>query len=294
MQILATISDMSRLGIVLDLESGAIADVPVRPGFIDASIQGRAPCRPFGITWHGDELFVANNRQLLVFDKQLEFKRTMGTPLQVNTHQLAFCGSYVWAVSPWTNSLIGICPSDEVMGVEFDILEQKLLPYASRRAPENDDKRHFNSLLWTEDHVYISAHNFDRPSFILGFCRESLKIDSILENAGFAIHGLALHEEQLFWISSMTNEIRSSSGYSYRLSRQGYARGFAVTAQYFIVAISESRSRNKRSGGDSWIQVIDRQSGAVAGEFYLADTGSVNDLRLLDECDYAHGVAPFW
>src|SRR5207237_16699 len=107
MRILATVSDMKHLGIVLDLESGETKTIPVRPEFIDLTVAGRPPCRPFGITWSPHELFMVNNRQLLVFDKQLNFLRTSATRLQVNMHQLAYRAERVWAVSPWTNSLIG-------------------------------------------------------------------------------------------------------------------------------------------------------------------------------------------
>jgi hypothetical protein len=68
MRILLTISDTVRLAILLDLTSGARESVPVRTEFFDDSISGRARCHPFGITWTEQELFVANNRQLLVFD----------------------------------------------------------------------------------------------------------------------------------------------------------------------------------------------------------------------------------
>ena len=76
MRILVTVSDMKRLALVIDLESGKIDSIPVDPAFIDPDIVGRAHCRPFGITWSQHELFIANNRQLLVFDKQLGFLRT--------------------------------------------------------------------------------------------------------------------------------------------------------------------------------------------------------------------------
>src|SRR5712671_5509100 len=93
MRILATISDMTRLGVVLDLKSSETIIIPVRPEFIEPSVEGRPPCRPFGITWSADELFIANNRQLLIFDKQLDFLRTSVTRLQINVHQLAYtCG----------------------------------------------------------------------------------------------------------------------------------------------------------------------------------------------------------
>src|ERR1700722_13272005 len=98
MRILATISDQTRLGVVLDVESGITQAIPVRPEFLDYTITNRAACRPFGITWSADELYVANNRQLIVLDKNLDYVRTLATSLQVNVHQLAFQWDRIWVV----------------------------------------------------------------------------------------------------------------------------------------------------------------------------------------------------
>jgi hypothetical protein len=127
MRILATISDMRRLGVVLDLESGSLSTIPVRPEFIDLTVRGRNPCRPFGITWSENELFIANNRQLLVFDKQLQYLRTLTTRLQINTHQLAYHSKRVWVVSPWSNSLIGVSPNLDIYAVEFNLFDKQIL-----------------------------------------------------------------------------------------------------------------------------------------------------------------------
>jgi hypothetical protein len=294
MRVLATISDISRLGVVLDLESGASETIPVYPDFIDPTVKGRVGCRPFGITWSPDELFIANNRQLLVFDRQLEYLRTETTPLQINTHQLAYHSSRAWAVSPWTNSLIGVYPGSDIGAVEFALFGQNVRPYVPRETAEADDKWHFNSLLWAGGYLFVAAHNFDRPSFINRYDAETLRLNAIQDDAGVAIHGLALCDNELFWLSTKTGEIRSSLGYSLSLFKQGYARGFAMTREHFVVATSQFLCRDERCGGDSWIQVIDRRQGALAAEFHLPDTGSINDLRLLDEYDYAHCVNPFW
>jgi len=294
MRILTTISDMTRVGIVIDLETGETEVVPSRPEFIEPAVTGRPGCRPFGITWSEDELFIANNKQLLVFDKQLDFVRRSTTQLQINIHQLAYKDGRVWAVSPWTNSLIGVCRNDAVASVEFDIPSQEVRPYLQREASEADDKSHFNSLLWTGAYLFVAAHAFGGASFINRYDGITLQLDKVYRDAGSSIHGLAHDGDELFWISTKTGEIRSDSGYCLPLSRPGYARGFAVTSRYFIVATSEYLARGDRCAGDSWIQVIDRRQGSIVNEICLVDSGSINELRLLDEYDYAHCVAPFW
>jgi hypothetical protein len=293
-RILVTISDMIRVGIILDLKSGKMSSIPVRPEFIDRDPDGAFPCRPFGITWSSDELYIANHRQLLVFNRELKFLRIVTPPLQVNIHQLAYNSGCVWAVSPRTNSLIGVYPGANATAVEFKLLLQKVIPYTPRQAKESEDKHHFNSLLWADGYLFVAAHNFGYPSFINCYEEATLYLEYTQCNVGFSVHGLAIYKGELFWISTQTSQVRSNQGYSQQLLKQGYGRGFAMTDQYFIVAISEFLHRDKRRSGDSWIQVIDRQHKTVVAEFHLYNTGSISDLRLLDTYDYAHCIDPFW
>ena len=292
MLVLTTVSDMERICAIVDLKTGDVRSVPVEPRFIDRSVVGHFPCRPFGITWNETELFIANNKQLLVFNASLRYQRTETVSLQVNTHQLAYHADRVWAVSPWTNSLIGLSPNATLDPLEFDLFDQIMKPYLFRQAFERDDMQHVNSLLWTQDRLFVAAHNHGRPSFIIQYNTDSMRAEFIEFNAGVNIHGLAMRNGELFWISTKTREIRSNRGRRVYLQRDGYARGFALTQDYFIVAISETLSRDKRCGGDSWIQLLD-DAGHLLCEHHLRATGGINDLRLLDEYDFAHGVAPY-
>ena len=294
MLILATVSDTRRLGVILDLESGRLADIPAQSAFLDTAIRDRPPLRPFGITWNRRELFVANHRKLLVLDRRLRYLRTLSTPLQANVHQLSYGRGRVWAVSPWTNSLIGVQTCGRSEPVELDLLNVRLRPYVHRSATVADDENHFNSLLWADQWLFVAAHNFGPTSFILRLDAASLHLDHTIESAGHSIHGLAWDSGELMWISTMTGDIRSDRGYSVPLSRAGYARGFAVTREYFVVAFSEFLRRGRRHTGDSWVQLINRTSGVAVEEFHLEGTGSINDLRLLDCVDLAHGIDPFW
>lgn len=293
MRVLATVSDMRRLGIVVDLESGATETIPVRPEFSDPTVVGRAPCRPFGITWSAEHVFVVNNRQLLVYDTQLRFMRIARTRLQVNMHQLAYEGGRVWCVSPWTASLVGVSRDPAVETLELDLRGHGERPYVEREGSERDDVEHFNSLLWADGHLFVAAHNFG-ASFIHQYRGTTRELERVHADVGECIHGLARHRGELFWVSTATAEIRSDRGYRMPLAKPGYARGFAMTSRYFVVGTSEDFYRDLRHTGDAWIQVIDREGGEVCKEIHLRDTGSINDIRLLDEVDYAHGVAPLW
>jgi hypothetical protein len=293
MKVIATVSDMQRVAIVLDLESGSQDFIPVRAEFIDLSVRGRAPCRPFGITWTSDKLFIANNRQILVFDKQLNYVHTLTEALQINTHQLAYRDGLIWAVSPWANSVIGVSVDSGLPSWELDLLTREARDYRSREGSEAADQYHFNSLLWTETQLFVAAHALGKESLIYLFDAASLRFQRVLDDVGTSIHGIAFDKGELFWIDTGAGEIRSSLGLHQQLFKPGYARGLAVTRHYFIVAISDHLTRLERHTRGSWIQVIDRNRQSLLAEWRLQDTGSVNDLRLLDEYDFAHGLTPF-
>lgn len=281
---------------MVDLDTATVVDIPAQPQFFDESIRNWPSFRPFGISWFGNQCFIANNRQLIVFDRTLNFKRIDDTALQGNVHQLASAKGHIWAVSPWTSSLIGV--SQEATGsgpaVEFHVFRQRVERYDCRESSESDDEYHINSLLWTEDRLYVVAHNFG-PSFILRYANDTMKLSGMHVDAGRAVHGLACYDDELFWISTQTSEVRSSHGYRIELPSPGFARGFAMSDDFIIVATSEHRvNRADRANGDSWIRVYNRKSKVIEAALTLRATGSINDLRLLDTYDYAHLVDPFW
>lgn len=296
MQILATTYGGRAAAALIKIQSGEITWIEARPEFFDnKNIFDNVACRPFGITWNHDELYIANNRQLLVYDRSLRYMRTEQIPLPQNVHQLASYGGHVWAVSPFTNSLIGVRPGQPISDwVEFDLLDVCTRAYTGRDGQRADDRAHFNSLLWTDSCLYVAAHNCGRPSFIVTYDTKTLSVRSIRPNCGQLIHGLALDGDELFWLSTGTAEIRSSAGRVIPLVQERFARGLAVTKDVFVVGFTKWRDRSDRFNEDAWIQLIDRQSGSAQSEIVLPDSGNINDLRLLDAIDFAHLVEPFW
>ena len=294
MKVLATISNMTQLAAVLDLESGTIESIPIRPEFIDPTVpEDRFPCTPFGITWDSTntKLFVSNNRQLLVYDRNFQYRETLSTPLHMNVHQLGYHDGCVWAASPRTNSLIGIF-LDGSSAVELDIFRQRLIPYVPRDSADREDLKHVNSLLWAHDALYVAAHNFG-SSFIVSFDKTTFRLSSITRDVGGSIHGVAQHEGELFWIDTEGHAVRSSGGLRVPLTRQGFGRGFAMSKDYFVVGISRISDRALRAAGDAYVHLIDRTSRTMISEHHISDCGNIHDLRLIDEFDFAHGVQPF-
>jgi hypothetical protein len=291
-KVLVTVSDLRRLAVIIDLESGCRLEIPARPQFFEQIVGDRLPFRPFGVTWSDSSFFFANHRQLLEFDKGLTFVGVQPVRLPANTHQIVYRDSRVWVISPWTNSII--ITDGSRCSHELDLLRLTLRPYVPRVGAETNDWRHFNSLRLHRNRLYVAAHCFGARSFIFVVDLTTLSVVRVIADAGSMIHGVALSEGVLYWLSTGTREIRSDSSLRLPLSRPGFARGLAMTKDHYVVAVSEELARSKRHTGHSWIQVIDRYSGAMVEEVLIENSGSVNELRVLDEPDDAHGVPSIW
>jgi hypothetical protein len=290
-KILATLCNQTHVAALLDVETGHYDLITARPEFVDDQTDEVMRVRPFGITWDEHTLYIANNRQLLKYDRKFNFLGIERISLQGNTHQLAIRENCVWAVSPRTRSIIGVF-TDGTDPIEFDVFRQEIIPYLERQSSEADDIKHINSLLWADGCLYVTAHNFG-PSFIMIFDAETFRIKTILRDVGESIHGVALHNGELFWIDTNGHVIRSSHGRAIYLGAPGFGRGLAVTDNHFIVGVSQMGSREVRMHGNASVRVINRSSFAIEAQHELVNSGNVNDLRLLDRFDHAHLVQPF-
>ncbi len=294
MYILASVYGPRCIGALVHAESGDVDWFENRAEFSDQEVPDMFALRPFGITWSDEELYLANNWQILVYDRSLNYQRMMPRALHPNVHQILFRQGRIWGVSPWTNTLISVNPSSREDRLEFEFLTGKIHRGEPLIATADGDKAHFNSLYWDEERLLVAAHNFGHESFIIEYDPLTFDVRGIRHDTGRMIHSLAADGDDTFWISTGTCEIRSAQGYQLRLKRDEFARGFAMTEDHFIVGFSTRAQRQKRRGNDSWIHVIDRRNGSVLEEFHLCETGDINDLRILDAPDFAHNVQPFW
>lgn len=292
MKIIATLSNPEKVAVILDTDANREHCIPTRTSFFDDCVVGRASCRPFGITWDEGALYIVNNSQLIYFDSSFRFKRQEDRLLHTNCHQAVARGGLLWIASPWTNSILQVCPTSAQFVQELNPLTGEISKSRNHDRNLNADIYHFNSLLWVRNRLFIAAHAFGPKSFILEIDGRSFRIVRRVEKVGSMIHGIGYHDGELIWLSSGTGEIRSSFGLRHPLSRNGFARGLSVTEDTFVVGISERRSRGARCSGNSWIQLIDRQTLELKEEFLIEDSGSLNDLRVIDIFDYAHWQDP--
>ena len=93
-----------------------------------------------------------------------------------------------------------------------------------------------------------------------------------------------------------SRSIVSTKGECIKIGTEGqFIRGLAVTKDLFIVScFPYDPKRHKRRRGESFIVVVDRKKKEIVKKLRVRTIGNINDIRILDEPDLAHGKEPFW
>lgn len=169
--------------------------------------QGRPAFRPFGISTQNENLFIASNDIIGVFDKStLNFIRTLTIPAFVNTHQILCDGDYIFVTNA-ANDSIGIhnLKTNESKFLQFP----DLTITNSVRTPSDAyelDTVHVNSLYKDGDLLYYCLHNKSKGSSF-GYLNLETNESSLLFNAGIAAHNIRIIDNKLYSLSTGSGDI---------------------------------------------------------------------------------------
>ena len=175
--------------LVLDLNTKNLQRIPFHEDLEDTNTIRRDYFRPFGITVHEDEIFVASNSKLCVFDKDtFEFKRSEHASINENTHELYSDSKTLWIVDTSQNRIIArkktpYGSSERILKIEddenfiddgrFDPLEKV---HGHKRPFKNFNHHWYNRWLndkepltkWPHDHNHLnSVVDYNNSIFIL-------------------------------------------------------------------------------------------------------------------------------
>jgi hypothetical protein len=286
---------------VFDTETKQLRHYPAIPGIpLELSED-----RPFGITWSQDELYVATPGRILVFDRQFKYKKTLLENLNFGIHQILLYDERLWMVSPRLNCLKIYSFKDGSMKY-FRPKEQtistgkpeKVIVPGRENTPQCRyayDWHHYNSILIKEDKLYLSAHNFNLPSFLMVFSYPGLVLQETIE-MGWKIHDIGVDDAVYVCDSSGSRKVISNKGHAIPMGahyEQSFLRGMVLTATHVCAThFPFNPKRADRRNGNAYLSIVDRKTGDKQ-EYELKDVGNVNDLRVLDEYDFAHGIKSF-
>lgn len=232
----------------------------------------RPPHRPFGLTWNKDHIFVANRTNLLIYNSDLKLVDVRRYLLDQNTHQISVYGEQL--ISTMTTK-------DCINFVDLKDFSYKLWHPKFGYFKQGTGKYHINSVLVSDQDIYVMIHNGDKESkIIVG--------DKVIKTGHHKCHNIYLDKDVIGFIA--TKERRVVIGdkvITHPAWRKMFMRGLAGDDKQLAVGASNfNLERKDRPNGDSFVSVI--KDGEVRKHCFLEESGDINDLRRIDGPDFCH------
>ena len=297
MKLILTPSNPQYTLALVDIETGRVTPIPTSPAetpAIPAQHHIFTRHRPFGITWSKDALYVANRTSILAFDRKLRYLGILGQSACQNPHQIVFRDGKLLVASPWAD---GISVLEDSGGPRLFRPHSATWETAPFQAGAEHDHHHYNSLLICGDKSYVLSHNKGlRPSQVLVFSYPDWKFLESLGPLGSCAHNLCKEPEGIVTLDTDGGgALIRSDGAEIQLAeeRRWFLRGLAVTSGYYFVGVSCRTERIFRGRSACRILVVCRKKRRVVDSLQFEELGAINDLRVLDVFDEAHGAMPF-
>jgi hypothetical protein len=270
MKVVVTPTCREAVLLIVDIETGQIEKIDAQPEqWSNMPSNPRGPdWRRFGISWSSDTLFVASRYDMLLFDRDFQYKGKMRNILCGNPHQIVHKNDELFVTQTVINNVIA-----------FDATWRQRVVFAE------SGQSHFNSLLLSDDKFWLGASHCG-PSRLHELNTDSRTL------TGTHCHNLAYWDDDICWLDTLgTGWLTTGKRSCAVTDQQEFARGLAISASYIIVGLSPFGSRAPYTE-TAHIQVLDK-SGNKISRIALPGSGAINDLRLIDAYDFAHLKEPF-
>jgi hypothetical protein len=249
---------------------------------------GRPTYRPFGIEYDEKFIYIVSNDRLGKFDKYTyEFKGLVKIPLFVNTHQIVK-DKHSFYVCNTAIDCIGIYDFKHKKVRQYNVNFLNTISFHTE--PQNAtqlDSRHVNTLYNTEDKIYFCRHNkYITLSDYIALDKKTLQAE-IIAHASIAGHGIKIHNDQLYSLSSGSGEllkINLSTGEQkyYKLvdNNDVFLRGLDIYDDKIIIGCS--KNINSKSQQSAYLMIIDLMTGVV-NKYDFKGIDFINDLKVIPD-----------
>ena len=240
--------------------------------------------RPFGKTWNNDNIFIANRKNLLVYDSSLNFSDNIENILDENTHQITFYKNNI--ISTMTRKDCIKFVNLKNYNSAFFHPEKGWLDRA-KTLDHFEEKFHINSVVAKDDFVYIMLHNRgENYSEILVLNLQTKDIEKRIQITATCAHGIYLDGDTLGTLNTREeNLILGSNIIRCSAWKDKFLRGMAGEKQ-IAVANFLPQQRRYRGHGGSYISIVENNN--VKKHCYVDNIGAVNDMRKIDGKDFCH------
>jgi len=259
---------------------------------------------PFGVSWHGDRLFIAWRHPYEILEYDQAFKPTgrkcespEGSRTFGDIHQITCFDGKIWTASTGCNK---ICVHDaETLEFIEDWAPHKAIPeedFPTRKSKKAQPHyKHYNSIMFNNNRVYINAHMtvHNPPSRVWVFKYPSKKFIRKIRG-GLSTHNIFFVDNILTVCDSGHGQILQpeSGKVLFKSKSDSFLRGISMPPGLLIIGTAERCARPQRPNAKGGLIFI-KNKNFNNPQIKLLGKGPVEEIRCLDMDDEAHPVKPF-
>ena len=243
---------------------------------------------PYGATWWEDKLYVAwrNPSEIVEYDNSLKVTRKAPVGKKDGAHQMTCKEGELWMADT---------ELDRFFVVNANTLKHKMQfnPDKDKPAPGH---RHWNSVAFYGDEVWLMAHSWNQPtSMTFVYSWPGLARKEIVPG-GKAAHNVFKFDGEMTICDSANYRLLQPRSNKTLFQGNSYLflRGAALSKDTLVIGYSgRCKIRNERGKEQGGLIFFD---GLKFGSptYVSLNSGPVEEIRILDEPDSAHGQPPFW
>lgn len=254
--------------------------------------------RVYGITKVADRWYATVNRKIsfrkkivisqgylisfLLDGGRLRSLRVEYCPLDTSVHQIDHWGSWLIVTDTANNRILRFEIEDGELNVPDAFYPNGVL----ENGRESQNYAHINSVYCNGINVFVLYHNDSTNSgrsSQIAKLDMAMKVVEVEEIDAQCSHNVVWDNGELFFCDSANGRFRNRA--RVLLDRPVYLRGLARAKNYWVVGGSDFSTKSARSFSTGYLfQVSD--SGEVLSELRMPATGSVYEVRLLNERDF--------
>jgi hypothetical protein len=249
--------------------------------------KGRSSFRPFGIETDNNNIYIASNSKLAVFDTQTyKYKNNLDFPLFANTHQIVKSNDIFYVCNTAVNT-IGIY-SKEIN--HFNVISKTI--DNNIKEFENCEERdlvHVNSLCDNKNFIYYCLHNLDLKQSEFWRLDKNTLTAEYLVDAGYCAHNIGIFKDVLYSLSSDTGEIieynLNTKKLKYYLavdSEITFLRGLSIFNNKMYFGASNNFNVNPSIKQNCNILSFDFETKKIEHVLYLDDIYTITDLKIIN------------
>lgn len=200
-------------------------------------------------------------------------------------HQIEFFQDHIVIANTGKNCI-------SIIDKDFNVVTERYLTgHKWDINPDGSKNNHFNSVHFQKDSLWVVAHNNGKPSEIWELEWLTLKTKNRYLTKTTYAHNIWFDNDSIFICNSWDGsiyEVKSEETIWKAEEDQVITRGVGVTRDFIFVGRSEYGIREERRYSDGGFWVIDKKSLKTLDKIVIPSSGCTNELRLVNEVDYAH------